>query len=106
MIPAFGQPSLMTASASTAAPALNAIGVDLLHGTSRADQNALLSPYSIETALAMTYAGADGGTRDEMARVLHLNADTTQVASAFSELQAQLDSSVQDSAREAERVKQ
>jgi serpin B len=107
MIPVFGQPSpTATSAAAIAAPALNAIGVDLLHATSRADQNALLSPYSIETALAMTYAGADGGTRDEMGRVLHLNADSTQVAAAFSDLQAQLDSLVQDSVRESEQMKQ
>jgi serine protease inhibitor len=32
---------------------------------------ALLSPYSIQAALAMTYAYADGDTRAEMAKVLH-----------------------------------
>jgi serpin B len=102
-----GQPtSSDTPASSKATRAINAIGIDLLHATSRSDQNALLSPYSIETALAMTYAGADGSTREEMARVLHLNADTTQVAGAFSELQAQLDSLVRDSVRESDRMKQ
>ncbi len=35
------------------------------------DGNLLFSPYSISTALAMTYAGARGETQDEMAKVLH-----------------------------------
>ena len=34
--------------------------------------NLLISPYSVATILAMTYAGARGNTRDEMAAVLHL----------------------------------
>ena len=33
--------------------------------------NVFFSPYSISTALAMTYAGARGDTADEMARALH-----------------------------------
>ena len=33
--------------------------------------NLFLSPYSISTALAMTYAGARGETETEMAKALH-----------------------------------
>jgi serpin B len=93
------------APASIAASAINSIGIDLLHQTGRADANALLSPYSIETALTMAYAGADGATRDEMARVLHLRGDGTQVANEFAALQGQIDELVQRSAEAAEQIK-
>jgi serpin B len=40
--------------------------------------NTLASPYSIATALAMVYAGADGQTADEMRAVLHFDASTAE----------------------------
>jgi serpin B len=39
------------------------------------DGNLFFSPYSISTALAMTYAGARGQTADEMAKTLHFPTD-------------------------------
>jgi len=105
MIPLFGQsPANNTNASSTAAAAVNAIGVDLLDVISPADANALLSPYSIESALAMTWTGADGQTREEMSRVLHLHGEDTEIAGAFAALQAQLDSMVQNSVRDSERM--
>ena len=35
------------------------------------DENLVISPFSISAALAMTYAGADGTTAEEMAKTLH-----------------------------------
>jgi serine protease inhibitor len=106
MFSMFGQSSRASTKApATAVSAINAVGIDLLHQAGHADQNALLSPYSIETALAMTYAGADGKTREEMARVLHLSGDGAQVANAFSALQAQLDEVVKKSVEAAEAMK-
>src|SRR6185437_8168844 len=91
--------------ASVAASAVNSLGVDLLHQTGRIGGNTLLSPYSIQTALAMTYAGADGATRDEMARVLHLQTEAMQVANHFSALQRSLNEVVQRSVQAVEERK-
>ena len=53
--------------------------------------NLFFSPYSISTALAMTYIGARGNTAKEMAQVLELpSLKLEQIASAFGELQNSL----------------
>jgi serpin B len=52
--------------------------------------NLLFSPYSISTALAMTWAGARGQTAEEMARVLHFASDREAVPKGFSVLQQEL----------------
>jgi len=52
--------------------------------------NLFFSPYSISTALAMTYAGARGQTATQMAQVLHFNLPEAQVHSAFSSLIGQI----------------
>jgi len=46
--------------------------LDLYKRAGSADQNLIFSPYSVDTALLMTYAGASGDTAAEMAAVLHL----------------------------------
>ena len=53
--------------------------------------NLFFSPYSISTALAMTYAGARGNTETQMAHVLHFGKDQARLHSAFGALQRQLD---------------
>jgi serpin B len=72
-----------------AAKATNDLAVDLHRQLAKGDESLCISPYSIETALAMTFAGADGETRAEMARVLHLTNDDGAFAS-FSALQHSL----------------
>ena len=52
--------------------------------------NLFYSPYSISTALAMTYAGAMGNTEKQMAEVLHFILKDEGLHSAFAELQTQL----------------
>src|SRR5436305_8820495 len=85
-----------------AAKATNELAVDLHHQLATRDDNLCVSPYSIESALAMTFAGADGETRTEMARVLHLTNDGT-VPASFAALQHSLE---EMSAKTAELVKQ
>jgi len=52
--------------------------------------NLFLSPYSISTALAMTYAGARGNTEAQMAQALHFSLDQEQLHPAFALLEARL----------------
>lgn len=51
--------------------AINAFSVDLYKHLARHEGNLFLSPTSLETALAMVYAGARGDTAEQMADVLH-----------------------------------
>jgi serpin B len=84
-----------------AAKATNELGVDLHRQLATGDENLCISPYSIDSALAMTFAGADGETRSEMARVLHFpNGD--DVPASFLALQNSLE---QMSAKTTELVK-
>ena len=78
------------ASFELAAKATNELGVDLQRQLATGDHNLCVSPYSIDSALAMTFAGADGETRTEMARVLHFPNDTS-VPASFSALEHSLE---------------
>jgi serpin B len=75
----------VAADFDSAASATNALGVDLYRQLAKGEGNLCLSPYSISCALAMTLTGADGETRTEMARVLHLvgNADADKSFAAL-----------------------
>ena len=52
--------------------------------------NVFLSPYSISTALAMTYGGAREETAKQMAETLHFSLVNNKIHSAFSDIQSQL----------------
>ena len=56
-----------------------------------ANQNVILSPFSISSALAMTYAGARGATEAGMTDALHITLPQEQFHSAFGSLTEQLD---------------
>jgi serpin B len=79
----------LSAGAVDAIPAaINQVGLELYRAqaANHGGENLLLSPYSIQVALAMAYAGADGATREEMQRVLHLPADEAAVFGGFATL--------------------
>jgi len=54
------------------------------------NENFFFSPYSISTALSMTYAGAKGNTEKQMADVLHFTLPQEQLHLAFGSLEKQL----------------
>jgi serpin B len=96
--------SLFTASGNAAAQDPNAVAKGInafafnLYGKikdlpeiKKAEGNLFFSPYSISSALAMTYTGARGNTAKEMASVLSLpSADIEQIAAGYGSLQKQL----------------
>jgi serpin B len=61
----------------------SAFAFDLYGSIKSLDGNLFLSPYSISTALAMTYAGAAGQTADQMAGTLHFDLQGEALHSAF-----------------------
>ena len=62
-----------------------------LYGTLRpVEGNLALSPYSLSSALAMTYAGARGETARQMERTLHFDQSTTGLHELFARLDAAL----------------
>jgi serpin B len=64
----------------------NAFAFDL-YGQLRAEKgNLFFSPYSISTALAMTYAGARADTETEMAKTLHFSLGQDKLHRAFHRL--------------------
>jgi serpin B len=99
---AAGEAGAPPGSPAAAAQAVNALGLELLSKGTAADANALLSPYSIQTALAMTFAGAAGDTRAEMAKVLHYPGDEPGLHRSFAALRQALEEVARKTAAQAE----
>lgn len=77
--------------AVTLAAANNEFALELYQRLRLHEGNLVLSPYSISTALAMTYAGARGRTEQEMAQVLHFTLGQQNLHEAFQELRAHVE---------------
>jgi serpin B len=58
---------------------------------SMGEENMFFSPYSISIALAMTYAGAEGQTADQMAQALHFTLGAERLHPAFNHLALELE---------------
>ena len=97
--------SLQAADFDLAATATNELGVDLHRQLATGNENLCLSPYSIQSALAMTFAGADGETRTEMVRVLHFPNEGDAIHASFASLQQSLSEMSEKTARIAEQSK-
>ena len=65
--------------------------LDLYQKLLATEGNLFFSPYSISSALAMTYAGARGDTQTQMAQALHFLPDQKQLHPAFALLAATLE---------------
>jgi serpin B len=91
---------------SAAAAAINTLGIDLLQKTGKPNANVLFSPYSIQSALAMAFAGAEDATRDEMAEALHFPNVDADLHQSFSDLHKALNAAMEQSAAISQRAKQ
>ena len=96
---------LHAANFDLAASATNQLAADLYHQLATSNENLCVSPYSIESALAMTFAGADGETRTEMIRVLHFPSDGDAIHASFAALQSSLGEMAKKTAAIAEESK-
>lgn len=64
----------------------NRFAFDLFHAVAQEEGNLFFSPYSISTALALTYAGARGETAAQMADTLHYTLPQSQMHPAANAL--------------------
>ncbi len=64
--------------------------IDLYKKIKTEEGNIFFSPYSISTALAMTYGGAREETAKQMAAVLHFSLENENLHSAFADIQTKL----------------
>lgn len=67
-----------------------AFALDLFRAVAPAGVNAVLSPCSVSVALAMTYAGARGGTESQMATALRCTLPQARLHAAFDTLDRDL----------------
>ena len=68
----------------------NLFALELYSKLKKEKGNLFFSPYSISSALAMTYSGARGNTAEEMAKTLHFKPRAEKTNAAFADLNAKL----------------
>lgn len=83
-------PAVVEAAVASQVRGNTAFALDLFQRLRKAEGNLFYSPYSISTALAMTYAGARGNTAAQMAGVLHFELGQEALHPAFAALEAHL----------------
>ncbi|MBP7528403.1 MAG: hypothetical protein KA801_10780 [Syntrophorhabdaceae bacterium] len=74
-----------------------ALAVQLYRELGANEGNLFFSPYSISSALGMTYAGARGNTADQMKKALHFQLEQATLNSAFKGLNKELMGTAQNS---------
>jgi serpin B len=84
------QPTVKAADLQALVQGNNEFAFDLYARLSQEEGNIGFSPYSISTALAMTYAGARGATAEEMAAVLRFQLGQERLHPAFAALATNL----------------
>jgi serine protease inhibitor len=68
-----------------------ALALDIYHNFRRTPGNLFFSPFSISTALGLTYAGARGATEQEVGRAAHFHLGQIDLHPAFGELLSRMD---------------
>lgn len=96
---------LWSAAPESAAQAMTALGLELYRQMPK-EGNLSLSPYSIQSALAMTYLGSSGVTQEEMARVLHFPANKQTLGEAFAALNQSLEEATKASQKDVAEAKE
>ena len=71
--------------------AVNKFAIDIYKQVAAGSGNIFFSPYSISSALAMTYGGANGDTAAEMAKVLHFGDDESTIHVSMNSLRERYD---------------
>ena len=79
-----------TAGINSVISANNQFALELYSELKNSDGNVFFSPFSISTALAMTYEGARGKTADEMQSVFHFPINENLRRSSFAAIQNQI----------------
>lgn len=85
---------------------INTFGLELHQRLAKEGGNIVASPWSIQSALAMTYAGAAGQTQKEMAATLHFGEDEKALHAKFAAIAEDLSNLVKNSTKMVEQSKQ